>query len=60
MKLLPLPFALSALLHLLKPLVLLISTLSPTVPHNIGVSVQVLKFQSYTLILNAVRLLAQV
>ena len=43
----PLLFALSAPLHLLKPLVLLISTLSHTVPHNTGVAVQVLKFQSY-------------
>ena len=56
----PLLFALSAPLHLLKPLVLLISTLSHTVPHNTGVAVQVLEFQLDLLLSKHVPVLPQV
>ena len=48
------------LLNVSKSLVLLIATKSLTVPHNTGVSDQVLKFQFYLLVCKAVHYLAQV
>ena len=56
----PMPFALSTPLQQPQSSPVLITTLSLTLPQNTGGRVQVLKFQSYLLILNAVRLLAQV
>ena len=51
---------LKSLVLLNKSLVLLIATKSLTVPHNTGVSDQVLKFQFYLLVCKAVHSLVQV
>ena len=55
-----LPLKSLVLLNVSKSLVLLIATKSLTVPHNTGVSDQVLKFQFYLLVCKNSRLLAQV
>ena len=56
----PMLLPLKSLVLLNKSLVLLIATKSLTVPHNTGVSDQVLKFQFYLLVCKAVHYLAQV